>query len=65
MQVEEEEYRWDAKSKVVRMMKREEDQEGDEEERGRVAPNMGASSSHPRPRRIPRRKTRGRRGRHE
>ena len=29
------------------MMKREEDQEADEEERGRMAPNMGASGSHP------------------
>ena len=44
---EEEEYRWDAKRKVVRMMKREEDQEADEEEQGRVAPNMGAGGSHP------------------
>ena len=47
VQVEEEEYRWDAKRKVVRMMKREEDQEADEEGRGRVAPNMGAGGSHP------------------
>ena len=40
--VEEEEYRWDAKRKVVRMMKKEEDQEADEEdEQDRVAPNMG------------------------
>ena len=39
---EEEEYRWDARRKVVRMMKREEDQEADEEdEQSRVAPNMG------------------------
>ena len=45
--VEEEEYRWDAKRKVVRMMKREEDQEANEEEQGRVAPNMGAGGSHP------------------
>ena len=47
VQVEEEEYRWDAKRKVVRMMKREEDQEANEEEQGRVAPNMGAGGSHP------------------
>ena len=48
VQVEEEEYRWDAKRKVVRMMKKEEDQEADEEdEQGRVAPNMGAGGSHP------------------
>ena len=45
---EEEEYRWDARRKVVRMMKREEDQEADEEdEQGRVTPNMGAGGSHP------------------
>ena len=47
VRVEEEEYRWDAKRKVVRTMKREEDQEADEEERCRVAPNMGAGGSHP------------------
>ena len=47
VQVEEEEHRWDAKRKVVRMMKREEDQEANEEEQGRVAPNMEAGGSHP------------------
>ena len=46
-------------------MKGEEEQEADEEdERGRVAPNVGAGGSHPRPRRIPERKKRGRK-RHE
>ena len=55
---EEEEHCWDVKRKVVRMMKSEEEQKAgmmkseeeqkaDEEERGRVAPNMGAGGSHP------------------
>ena len=54
---EEEEYRWDVRRKVVRMMKREEDLEGDEEdERGRVAPNMGAGGSHTQATSDPRKK---------
>ena len=49
----------------VKMLKSEVEQEADEEdERGRVAPNVEAGSSHPRTRRIPERK-KWRRKRHE
>ena len=62
---EEEEYRWDVRRKVVRLIKREEDQEADEEdEQGRVAPNRGQVAHTSRPRRTPEREKK-RRERHE